>query len=233
MRLILPEHLVLIDPQSLTFYGKDWLKDFTPAPSLVVLPETVDQVQAVVRLCNQHNVAIVPSGGRTGLSGGATATQGEIILSLERMRKIIEINRVERTIRCQAGVALEQVQAAAVTEGLYFPVDFSSRGTAQIGGNIATNAGGIRVIKYGNFRQSVLGLTVITGGGRPARTQWKSLQKQHRVRSSKSIYRIRRHSRHYRGGDPDAHHAAEGLCASAVRASESRLGTSSSHLLSR
>ncbi len=165
MRLILPEHLVLIDPQSLTFYGKDWLKDFTPAPSLVVLPETVDQVQAVVRLCNQHNVAIVPSGGRTGLSGGATATQGEIILSLERMRKIIEINRVERTIRCQAGVALEQVQAAAVTEGLYFPVDFSSRGTAQIGGNIATNAGGIRVIKYGNFRQSVLGLTVITGAG--------------------------------------------------------------------
>lgn len=165
IRLILPEHLILTDRQSLTFYGKDWLKDFTPAPSLVVLPETVEQVQAVVRLCNRHKVAIVPSGGRTGLSGGATATQGEIILSLERMRRILEVNRAERTIRCQAGVVLEQVQAAAVTEGLYFPVDFSSRGTAQIGGNIATNAGGIRVIKYGNFRQSVLGLTVITGAG--------------------------------------------------------------------
>jgi len=162
---ILPEHLVLADAQSLTFYGRDWLKDFTPAPSLVVLPENVEHVQAIVRLCNQLNIAIVPSGGRTGLSGGATATRGEVILSLERMRKILEINRAERTMRCQAGVALEQVQAAASAEGLYFPVDFSSRGTAQIGGNIATNAGGIRVIKYGNFRQSVLGLTVITGAG--------------------------------------------------------------------
>lgn len=165
VRLILPENLVLTDQQSLAFYGRDWIKDFTPAPSLIALPETVEQVQALVRLCNQLNVAIVPSGGRTGLSGGATATQGEIILSLERMRKILELNRVERTIRCQAGVVLEQAQAAASNAGLYFPVDFSSRGTAQIGGNIATNAGGIRVIKYGNFRQSVLGLKVITGSG--------------------------------------------------------------------
>lgn len=162
---ILPENLILSDPDSLCFYGKDWLKDFTPAPSLVVLPETVEQVQAIIRLCNHNRIAIVPSGGRTGLSGGATATQGEIVLSLERMRKILELNRAERTIRCQAGVVLEQAQAAAANAGLYFPVDFSSRGTAQIGGNIATNAGGIRVIKYGNFRQAVLGLTVVTGSG--------------------------------------------------------------------
>jgi glycolate oxidase subunit GlcD len=165
LRSAIPDNLVLSDPQSLSFYGKDWLKDFTPAPSLVVLPETTDHVQEIVRLCNQHNVALVPSGGRTGLSGGATATKGEIILSVERMRKIIEINRAERTIRCQAGVVLEQIQMAAAAADLYFPVDFSSRGSAQIGGNIATNAGGIRVIKYGNFRQSVLGLTVITGAG--------------------------------------------------------------------
>ena len=164
-RSILPENLILTDPNSLAFYGKDWLKDFTPSPSLVVLPETIEQVQAIVRLCNQHHISVVPSGGRTGLSGGATAVQGEIILSLERMRKIIEIDRTDRTVRCQAGVVLEQVQAAATNAGLYFPVDFSSRGTAQIGGNIATNAGGIRVIKYGNFRQSVLGLTVVTGSG--------------------------------------------------------------------
>lgn len=165
LHAFLPENLVLSDPQSLSFYGRDWLKDFAPSPSLVVLPETPEHVREIVRLCNQRTIAIVPSGGRTGLSGGATATNGEIILSLERMRKILEINRAERTIRCQAGVALEQIQTAAADAGLYFPVDFSSRGSAQIGGNIATNAGGIRVIKYGNFRQSVLGLTVITGAG--------------------------------------------------------------------
>jgi FAD/FMN-containing dehydrogenase len=165
VRQILPETLIRTDAESLAFYGKDWLKDFTPNPSIVVLPETIEQVQAIVTLCNTHGTPIVPSGGRTGLSGGATATNGEVLLSLERMRKILEVNRTDRTIRCQAGVSLEQLQSAAAAEGLYFPVDFSSRGSAQIGGNIATNAGGIRVIKYGNFRESVLGLTVVTGRG--------------------------------------------------------------------
>lgn len=164
-RQILPDHLIRTDSDSLAFYGKDWLKDFTPRPSVVVLPETIEQVQAIVKLCNAHDFPIVPSGGRTGLSGGATATKGEVLLSLERMRKILSINRTDRTIRCQAGVSLEQLQTTAAAEGLYFPVDFSSRGSAQIGGNIATNAGGIRVIKYGNFRESVLGLTVVTGSG--------------------------------------------------------------------
>lgn len=165
LRQTLPKHLIRTDPESLAFYGRDWLKDFIPNPSIVVLPETIEQVQAIVTLCNIHGTPIVPSGGRTGLSGGAAATNGEVVLSLERMRKILEINRTDRTIRCQAGVPLEQLQAAAAAEGLYFPVDFSSRGSAQIGGNIATNAGGIRVIKYGNFRESVLGLTVVTGRG--------------------------------------------------------------------
>jgi FAD/FMN-containing dehydrogenase len=165
LRGILPAHVVRSDPESLTFYGKDWLKDFTPAPSVVVFPETIEQVQAIVRICNDLRVGLVPSGGRTGLSGGATATEGEVVLSLERMRKILEVNRIDRTIRCQAGVVLEQLQKAATEASLYFPVDFSSRGSAQIGGNIATNAGGIRVIKYGNFRESVLGLTVVTGRG--------------------------------------------------------------------
>jgi FAD/FMN-containing dehydrogenase len=165
IRRVLPEQLIRTDSESLAFYGRDWLKDFTPNPSIVVLPETIEQVQAVVALCNTHGTPIVPSGGRTGLSGGAAATKGEVVLSLERMRRILEVNRTDRTIRCQAGVPLEQLQTAAAAEGLYFPVDFSSRGSAQIGGNIATNAGGIRVIKYGNFRESVLGLTVVTGQG--------------------------------------------------------------------
>lgn len=165
LRAALSEDLVLSDENSKVFYGRDWLKDFAPAPSVVVLPESIQHVQSIIQLCIKHQVPIVPSGGRTGLSGGATATNGEVVVSMERMRKILEINRTDRTIRCEAGAILEQVQVAAKDVGLYFPVDFSSRGSAQIGGNISTNAGGIRVIKYGNFRDWVLGLTVVTGRG--------------------------------------------------------------------
>jgi FAD/FMN-containing dehydrogenase len=162
---ILSPDRILADQASLTHYGRDWLKDYKPAPALVVLPEKITELQALVKLCAERKIAIVPSGGRTGLSGGATATNGEVVVSLERMRSILEINRVDRTARCQAGVTIEQLQLAAAEQGLYFPVDFSSRGSAQVGGAIATNAGGIRVIKYGNIRDSVLGLTVITGSG--------------------------------------------------------------------
>lgn len=156
---------ILSDPESRKFYGRDWLKDFTPNPSLVLLPESADEVQAIVRRCSSERIAIVPSGGRTGLSGGAAATRGEVVVCLERLRAIHEINPVDRTARCDAGVTLEALQNAAQEQGLYFPVDFSSRGSAQVGGAIATNAGGIRVIKYGNMRESVLGLTVVTGTG--------------------------------------------------------------------
>jgi glycolate oxidase subunit GlcD len=161
----LPSERILHEEQSLQFYGRDWIKDFTANPSLVLLPETTQEVQEIVKLCYQHSIAIVPSGGRTGLSGGATATNGEVVICMERMRSIIEVNRTARTARCQAGVVLEQLQIAAANANLYFPIDFSSRGSAQLGGNIATNAGGIRVIKYGNIRDSVLGLTVVTGTG--------------------------------------------------------------------
>jgi len=162
---ILTPARILTDYKSRHFYGADWLKDFTPNPALVLLPESTEEVQDIIKTCYENSIAIVPSGGRTGLSGGAAAINGEVVINMERMRSVIEINRVDRTIRCQAGVPLEQVQQSAATYDLYFPVDFSSRGSAQVGGNIATNAGGIRVIKYGNFREQVLGLTVVTGTG--------------------------------------------------------------------
>ena len=162
---ILEPHSILSDPESRDFYGRDWIKDFKPNASLIVLPESSREVQQIVQLCNQRRIPLVPSGGRTGLSGGATATQGEVVLSLERMRRIISVSRAERTITCEAGVALERVQLEATQHELYFPVDFSSRGSSQIGGNLATNAGGIRVIRYGNIRDWVVGLKVVTGGG--------------------------------------------------------------------
>lgn len=164
-RAVLGPEAVLTDEPSRQFYGRDWIKDFKPNASFVVLPSTTEQVQEVVRLCNQLLVPLVPSGGRTGLSGGATATNGEVVLSLERMRKILDVNRIDRTIRCEAGVVLEKIQLEASAHGLYFPVDFSTRGSSQIGGNLATNAGGIRVIRYGNIRDWVVGLKAVTGAG--------------------------------------------------------------------
>jgi FAD/FMN-containing dehydrogenase len=122
-------------------------------------------VQAIVRWANEHAVAVVPSGGRTGLSGGAVAANGELVLSLERMNRVLDFNAVDRTLTVQGGMILQQVQEAARGHGLLYPVDFAARGSCSIGGNIATNAGGIRVIRHGNTREWIAGLKVVTGGG--------------------------------------------------------------------
>ncbi len=122
-------------------------------------------MQAIIRWANAEGVAIVPSGGRTGLSGGAVAAHGELVLSLERMGKVLAFDAVDRTLTVQAGIALESVHNAAREHALAYPVDFASRGSCSIGGTIATNAGGIRVIRYGNTREWVAGLKVVTGAG--------------------------------------------------------------------
>ena len=152
-------------PEDRAYYGRDWLKDYTPAPSLILFPKSTEDVAAIVRSCRTHRLSIVPSGGRTGLSGGATATKGEIIVSLEKMNRIVKVDPVARNLTAEAGVITETIQRAAEDLGFYFPVEFTTKGSSMIGGNIATNAGGIRVIKYGNIRSWILGLTVVTGSG--------------------------------------------------------------------
>ncbi|KAF1708018.1 FAD-binding oxidoreductase [Pseudoxanthomonas sacheonensis] len=153
------------DPADLEHYGRDWTRRWTPAPLAIALPGSVEEVQATVRWAYEHGVAVVPSGGRTGLSGGAVAANGELVLSLERMNRVLDFNAVDRTLTVQAGIALEAVRNAAREHGLEYPVDFASRGSCSIGGNIATNAGGIRVIRYGNTREWIAGMKVVTGTG--------------------------------------------------------------------
>lgn len=162
---ILAEERILTSKSDLDFYGRDWLKDYAPMPSLILLPQTLEEVQGIIRLAYEHKIALVPSGGRTGLSGGATAINGEVVVSLEKMNKIIELDKVGRLLTCQAGCILLNVQKAAEEAGLMFPVELPTNGSALIGGNIATNAGGIRVVRWGNIRNWVLGLKVITGTG--------------------------------------------------------------------
>lgn len=156
---------VLTDADSLNAYGKDWTKHFAPAPSAIVFPKSIEQVQAIVRWANAHKVALVPSGGRTGLSAAAVAANGEVVVSFDYMNQILEFNEMDRTAVCQPGVVTAQLQQFAEDKGLYYPVDFASAGSSQIGGNIGTNAGGIKVIRYGMTRNWVAGMKVVTGKG--------------------------------------------------------------------
>ena len=156
---------VRVDAESLDNWGKDWTKHFAPAPLAIVFPKTVEQVQAIVRFANEQKLALVPSGGRTGLSAAAVAANGEIVVSFDYMNQIGEFNAFDRTVVCQPGVVTAQLQQFAEEKGLYYPVDFASAGSSQIGGNIGTNAGGIKVIRYGMTRNWVAGLKVVTGTG--------------------------------------------------------------------
>ncbi len=153
------------DAADLQTFGRDWTRAIEANPLAIVFPESVDEVISVVKLALQYGVGLVPSGGRTGLSGGAIASRGELVLSLNRMNKILTVHPEDQLLVCEAGAATQSVQEAAESAGLYFPVDFASRGSSQIGGNIATNAGGTKVIRYGMMRPWVAGLKVVTGRG--------------------------------------------------------------------
>lgn len=153
------------DQESLLTYGKDWTTYFDPKPMAIVMPETTEQVQKLVLWARKHKICLVPSGGRTGLSGSAVATKGEVIVSFDRMNRIIDWNPINRLVQCEAGVVVEALQNFARDKKLYYPVDFAARGSAQIGGSIATNAGGIKVVRYGMTRRWVQGLKVVTGSG--------------------------------------------------------------------
>jgi len=156
---------VLTDADSLQQFGSDWTRVYTPNPAAIVLPGTLEEVQEVVRLAAREQLAIVPSGGRTGLSAGAVACNGELVIALDRLNGIADFNPVDRTVRCGAGVITEQLQQYAQEQGLFYPVDFASSGSSQIGGNISTNAGGIKVIRHGMTRDWVAGLKLVTGSG--------------------------------------------------------------------
>ena len=143
----------------------DYMVKSDAGPLAVALPRTADQVSAILRLCSAHRVPAVPQGGLTGLAGGATPVAGCVAVSLSRMRKIEEVDPAASTITVEAGVPLQMVQEAAEAAGLLFPLDIGSRGSCLIGGNISTNAGGNRVLRYGMARELVLGFEAVLADG--------------------------------------------------------------------
>jgi FAD/FMN-containing dehydrogenase len=157
------------DADTLAEWGRDWTRSYPVAPSAVVFVESISDVVALVKAANEHGFKLVPSGGRTGLSGGAVASHGEVVVSFDRMNRILDFNPADRLVTCQAGVITQTLQTFAQEQNLFYPVDFASSGSSQVGGNIATNAGGIKVIRYGLTRDWIAGLTVVTGKGEVVR----------------------------------------------------------------
>ncbi|MBN9030258.1 MAG: hypothetical protein BGO05_09955 [Rhizobiales bacterium 63-7] len=134
-------------------------------PIAVLRPKTAEDVSAIMRICRQADLPVVPQGGLTGLSGGAVPVPDSVALSLERMNGVIEVDTINSSLTAWAGTPLETIQAAARSAGFDYPVDIGSRGTATIGGTVATNAGGIRVIRHGMTRQHLLGMEVVLADG--------------------------------------------------------------------
>jgi FAD/FMN-containing dehydrogenase len=165
LQQLLPLDSISFEPTDLLYYGQDACKEFVANPSVVIFPQTIEEVSKVLAACNERGIPVVPSGGRTGYSGGATATNKEVILSLSRMNKILSFSEESSLLTCQAGVTTESIQKKAELEGLFFGVDIASKGSSQIGGNAATNAGGIRVIRHGVTRDWIVGLKVVLANG--------------------------------------------------------------------
>lgn len=162
---IVGERRLLLSRQDCERFGVDRTSFWSPNPCAVVMPGSVAEVRQIILLANEHNLAIVPSGGRTGLSGGAVATSGELVVAMDRLNQVLDFNPIERTVRVGAGMITANLQTFAEQHELFYPVDFASSGSSQIGGNIATNAGGVKVIRYGMTRDWVMGLKVVTGCG--------------------------------------------------------------------
>ncbi|WP_444667295.1 FAD-binding oxidoreductase [Cereibacter changlensis] len=146
-------------------YCRDWTGKYQSTPLAVARPGTTAEVSATVRACAEAGVAVVPTGGLTGLTG-ATMNEGALMLSLERMNRIREIRADTRLAVVEAGTILQSLHEAADAENLYFPLWFGARGSAQIGGVLSTNAGGSNVLRYGSTRALCLGLEVVLADGR-------------------------------------------------------------------
>lgn len=156
------------DPQLMQSYLTDWRNAYQGQAALVVRPATTEEVAEVVRICHDAQIALVPQGGNTGLCGGSIpdASGNQVVLSLTRMKRIRDIDLANETITVEAGVILRQLQDAASQAGRLFPLSLGAEGSCTVGGNLATNAGGTAVLRYGNMRELTLGLEVVLPDGR-------------------------------------------------------------------
>jgi FAD/FMN-containing dehydrogenase len=175
--------------EDLSAYTIDFRRLYRGATPLVLLPRSVDQVSRVLAICNRERVGVVPQGGNTGYCGGATPDESgsQIVLSMRKLNRVRQIDAANDSLIVEAGCTLAQTHAAARSEHRLFPLSLGSQGTAQIGGNLSTNAGGTAVLRYGMMRDLVLGLEVVLADGRVL-SGLKSLRKDNTGYDVKSLF---------------------------------------------
>lgn len=170
MKSILGDRIVFkqdanMDHDTFVSFGTDRTKLYAPNFSILAFPKDTNEVSALVKIAYKNNIKIVPSGGRTGYAGGAIAKEDEMVVSLSKMDQLIDFDPFFGSITVQAGMITKNLHKEVDERNFYFPVDFAATGSSHIGGNIATNAGGVRVVRYGLIRNWVLGMKVVTGTG--------------------------------------------------------------------
>ena len=164
-----------------------WTMDKPVNAKLVLLPQTTDELASILSFCNQHKQTIVVHGGLTNLVGATRTNPDDVVISLEKMNKITEFDIQSKTITVEAGVILENIHQHLANTGLMFPLNFGAKGSAQIGGILSSNAGGLRVFRYGVTRQLVLGLEVVTADGKIL-SSMKALQKDNTGYDLKQLF---------------------------------------------
>ena len=167
LTLIVGEKNILTEQKELTKYSKDWRGFYNNKSLCVVFPINTKRLKEIVIFCFENDIKIVPQGGNTSLTGASVPTykSQEIIINFSKMNKILEIDKSNLTVLVEAGLILDNLKENLDKEGLYFPINLSSSGSCMIGGNIATNAGGINALKYGTMKDNLIGIEMITGNG--------------------------------------------------------------------
>lgn len=165
LRTLVGEANFFVDKETLTIHASDKTEDYVFMPQVVVMPNTAEEVAAVLKLCNQHVIPVTPRGGGTGLSGGALPVKGGVVVAMKRFDKIIDIDELNLQATVEPGVITEVFQDAVKTKGLFYPPDPSSKGSCFLGGNLGENAGGPKAVKYGVTRDYVINMQValVTG----------------------------------------------------------------------
>jgi glycolate oxidase len=176
LRTFLREEQIIVSRQEMDPYSHDYTEDLVFFPEAVVFPAAAGEVAQILRLCNEYKIPATPRGAGTGLSGGALPVSGGLIISMERMNRILEIDKKNFQATVEPGVINQTFQEAAAALGLYYPPDPASRGSCSMGGNIAHNSGGPRAVKYGVTRDYVLNLEVVTPTGEIIRTGANTLK---------------------------------------------------------
>jgi len=167
LTLIVGEKNILTEQKELTKYSKDWRGFYNNKSLCVVFPINTKTLKEIVIFCFDNDIKIVPQGGNTSLTGASVPTYKgqEIIINFSKMNKILEIDKSNLTVLVEAGLILDNLKENLDRKGLYFPINISSSGSCMIGGNIATNAGGINALKYGTMKDNLIGIEMITGNG--------------------------------------------------------------------